>query len=47
MELDAKDPEGRTALHLAASDGFEDVIELLCTAGANVNCLDDGMILSQ
>ncbi|KAK1300048.1 Potassium channel KOR2 [Acorus calamus] len=34
------DYDGRTALHLAASRGYEDIARFLIKRGANVNCID-------
>ncbi|XP_058097518.1 potassium channel KOR2-like [Magnolia sinica] len=34
------DYDGRTALHLAASRGYEDIVRFLIQRGANVNCID-------
>ncbi|KAG9457112.1 hypothetical protein H6P81_001620 [Aristolochia fimbriata] len=35
------DYDGRTALHLAASRGYEDIVRFLIQKGANVNCIDE------
>ncbi|KAL7000635.1 hypothetical protein U1Q18_001788 [Sarracenia purpurea var. burkii] len=35
-----KDTDGRTALHIAACQGLPDVVELLLQSGANVNLED-------
>jgi len=40
-QTDAKDSQGRTVLHYAASRGSVDVIQLLLMRGANVNAVDD------
>ena len=37
IDIDARGPEGRTALHAAAIEGHVDVIELLLTNGADIN----------
>ncbi|XP_068648573.1 potassium channel KOR2-like [Aristolochia californica] len=34
------DYDGRTALHLSASRGYEDIVRFLVQKGANVNCTD-------
>lgn len=34
------DYDGRTALHLAASKGYEDIVKFLIKEGADVNCVD-------
>nr|DAD38510.1 TPA_asm: hypothetical protein HUJ06_012832 [Nelumbo nucifera] len=34
------DYDGRSALHLAASRGHEDIVKFLMQRGANVNCID-------
>ena len=36
----ARDKEGATALHLAAFHGHRHFVELLCTAGADINARD-------
>jgi adenylate kinase len=38
--IDQGDYDKRTALHLAAGEGRQDVVKLLCEAGANVNVSD-------
>lgn len=40
VELDEGDYDKRTALHLASGEGHEEVVELLCKSGANVNVQD-------
>ena len=39
-DINAKDKEGRTPLHLAASDGTVDVVQLLLSKGADANAKD-------
>ena len=39
-DVNASDYDGRTALHLAASEGHGHVVELLLNHGANVNPVD-------
>ena len=38
--LEARDPEGRTALHRAAQGGSEELVKLLLSAGADVKARD-------
>lgn len=38
--VDAKNQDGQTALHLAALHCTEPVLRLLLSAGVNVNCMD-------
>jgi len=40
IDLDQGDYDRRTALHLAAGEGREEIVELLCKEGANVNVED-------
>lgn len=40
VKVDDGDYDKRTALHLAAGDGHENVVKVLCEAGANVNIED-------
>jgi hypothetical protein len=40
IKVDEGDYDNRTALHLAAGEGHDDIVELLCVAGANVNIED-------
>eukprot|EP00741_Cyanophora_paradoxa_P015539 tig00020902_g15000.t1 len=40
VDVDSADYDGRTALHLAASDGHIDIIHLLIDRGANLNAKD-------
>ncbi len=40
VDVNEGDYDRRTALHLAAGEGREDVVELLCTSGADVNVED-------
>lgn len=37
----AKDPDGATALHVAAEQGHRDIVRLLLDAGAEINARDD------
>jgi len=37
VDVNAKDEEGRTPLHLATSEGYKEVSELLIVKGADVN----------
>ncbi|KAL2456208.1 GA-binding protein subunit beta-2 like [Abeliophyllum distichum] len=37
VSLDSKDPQGRTALHMAAANGHLDIIEYLLCNGADIN----------
>lgn len=45
VEVNEPDPDGRTCLHCAASDGQTQVVRLLLADGAHVNPLMDGHIL--
>lgn len=38
--LDAKNQEGQTAVHLASIAGFDDILDLLLEVGANPNIKD-------
>ncbi|GBN82783.1 Tyrosine-protein kinase Shark, partial [Araneus ventricosus] len=38
--LDAKNQEGQTAVHLASMAGFDDILDLLLNSGANPNIID-------
>ncbi|CAL1272831.1 unnamed protein product [Larinioides sclopetarius] len=38
--LDAKNQEGQTAVHLASMAGFDDILDLLLHSGANPNIID-------
>ncbi|GIX89198.1 tyrosine-protein kinase HTK16, partial [Caerostris extrusa] len=38
--LDAKNQEGQTAVHLASITGFDDILDLLLQSGANPNIID-------
>ncbi|GFT73185.1 tyrosine-protein kinase HTK16 [Nephila pilipes] len=38
--LDAKNQEGQTAVHLASIAGFDDILDLLLESGANPNIID-------
>lgn len=38
--LDAKNQEGQTAIHLASMMGFDDILDLLLQVGANPNIID-------
>lgn len=40
MPVDATDYDGRTALHLAASEGHTDIVKLLLEYNADVNPID-------
>lgn len=40
IDINQGDYDKRTALHLAAGEGHLDVVQYLCTAGANVNVAD-------
>jgi len=40
VSVNDKDYDGRTALHIAASEGFVDVVEYLLDANADVNAID-------
>ena len=40
IELDQGDYDERTAMHLAASEGRLEIVEMLCEAGANANVVD-------
>lgn len=40
IDINQCDYDKRTALHLAAGEGHVDVVQYLCTAGANVNVQD-------
>jgi ankyrin repeat protein len=40
IDIDEGDYDRRTALHLAAGEGREEIVELLCKAGADVNVED-------
>lgn len=40
VEIDAADYDRRTALHLSASEGFADIVQLLCEASADANFND-------
>ena|SRR5688572_20190967 len=39
--IGARDTDGATALHRAAFNGHRSVVELLCSAGADLNARDD------
>ena len=39
-QLNIKDTRGRTALHLAATNGHYDMVSLLIGQGANINAMD-------
>ncbi|MFP3017740.1 MAG: ankyrin repeat domain-containing protein [Candidatus Tisiphia sp.] len=39
LDINAKDKNGRTPLHIAAKEGFTDIIELLIKSGATVDVL--------
>jgi cytohesin len=41
-DVNAKDNDGYTALHLAAGGGYKDVAELLLAKGADVNAKSIG-----
>jgi ankyrin repeat protein len=40
VDVNAKDEVGGTPLHGAAYDGHKEIVELLITAGADVNVMD-------
>jgi len=40
VDLDGADYDGRTALHLAASEGQAHIVEFLITKGVNLNPID-------
>ena len=40
VDLNQGDYDGRTALHLAASEGHSEIVSMLCKAGADVNVED-------
>ena len=40
FDVNVRDYDHRTALHLAAAEGHYDIVQLLCEAGANVNVED-------
>ena len=40
VDLEARDPKGRTALHVAAFASHDDVIQALAEAGADLNALE-------
>ncbi|CAJ1964791.1 unnamed protein product [Cylindrotheca closterium] len=40
IDVNKSDSDGRTAIHLAVSGGFDSAVEVLCEAGANVNIVD-------
>ena len=41
IDFDAKDKDGRTALHHASSENQKDKVELLIIKGANINDKDN------
>lgn len=40
LDVDARDEDGTTALHLAAAAGHVEAVDLLCSAGADINACD-------
>jgi ankyrin repeat protein len=39
-DIDAANPSGETALHIAAAQGYDSVVRALVERGANINALD-------
>lgn len=40
LDVDARDDDGATALHLAAAAGHVEAVDLLCSAGADIDACD-------
>src|SRR5205823_1253148 len=40
-DINAQDDEGKTALHWAAKQGYEKIVQLLIAEGANIDAQDD------